>query len=168
VRHWLFRLLLLAVLAAAGFWGWHVLFPRPEQVIRQRLAELARLASIAPNETPLARLLNSQKLGNYFTPDVEVTVDVPGESRQTFQGREDLLQAAAGARSTLHSLKVEFLDVSVALGADRRSAVAHFTVKADLPGEHVPQVQELKARFRKTDNGWLIDHAETVQTLRQP
>ena len=52
----LFRLILLAVVAAAGVWLWTVLFPGPEKVIRRRLAEIARLASFNASESPLAAL----------------------------------------------------------------------------------------------------------------
>ncbi len=166
MRRWLFGLICLGALAAIVFWSWRVIFPTPEGVIRKRMAEIARLASIAPNEAPVAKALNSQRLAGYFTPDVQVTVDVPGQSLQTFQGREDLLEAAAGARSMIKRLKVEFLDVGVAVEPDKQSAVAHFTLKATTPNERMPQVQELKARFRKLDHDWLIDHVETVRTLR--
>jgi hypothetical protein len=39
------RLVLIAVVVGAGVWLWIVLFPGPEKIIRQRLAEIARLAS---------------------------------------------------------------------------------------------------------------------------
>ena len=166
MKRWLLRLGLLAGLVALGFWGWHVLFPGPEQVIRRRLNELARAATIAPNESPLARLYNAQKLAGFFTPDVEVMVDVPGYSLHTFSGRDNLIEAATGARSTFGSLTVELVDIEVSMNSDKRSARVDLTAKVNRPGESTPQPQELKVDFKKIDGEWLIDRAETVRPLR--
>jgi hypothetical protein len=165
VKRWLFRLLLLSALAALGCWGWRALFPDPEQVVRKRLAELAQAASIAPNESPLARLANSQKLIGFFTRDVEVAVDVPGQSLQTFSGRDALSEAVTGARSCLQSLKIQFLDVHVALGEDRQTAIVNLTAIARMPGEKDPVPQEMKLSLKKIDGDWLVQKVETVKTL---
>jgi len=142
------------------------MFPGPEQLIRKRLAELARVATIAPNEGSLVKLAKSQKLASLFTTDTEIDLDLPGRFPRTLNGRDEVLQAAASARTALQTLKLEFLDITVSLGSDGESAVAHFTVKGDVPGESTPQVEELEARFRKVDGNWLIQHVENVKTLR--
>jgi hypothetical protein len=165
MRRRLFRLGLAAAFLALVFWGWRIFFPSPEHIIRKRLTEAARLASFAPNEGPLAKLGNSQKLVGHCTDDVEIAVDLPGRLPRTLSGRDELMQAVMGVRSTLSALKVEFVDLTVELGEDKESAVAHLTAKANLPGENIPEVQELKVAFRKVGRDWLIRRVETVKTL---
>lgn len=156
---------LLGALLGLGYLGWIVLFPSPKRIIQQRLAKVARLASVVPNEGPLARLANSQKLTTFCTSDVEITVDIPGRISQTLNGRDELLQAVMAAHATLNPFKVEFLDIGVSVSSDKQSAVAILTAKASFPGERIPEVQELKIDFLKVDHNWLIHHAETVRTL---
>jgi len=160
------RLGLLSAVSALAFWAWLVLFPSPERIIRNRLAHIARLVSFAPNEGPLAKLGNSQKLVGFCATDIEIAIDPPGRSTQTFKGRDELMQAIMGARTMLSALKVQFVDIRVALEEDKQSAVARLTAKVDLPGENVPEVQELKIIFQKVGRDWLITRAETVKTLR--
>ncbi len=108
------------MLAALGFWGWRVFFPSPEKVIRKRLGELAKAASFSSKEGLLAKAWNASALGEFFTPDVQVTVDVPG-TQHTINGRDELLQAAVGARSEVSSLTIKFPDIKVICRAGRGS-----------------------------------------------
>ena len=160
------RLGLILALLALGFWAWRFFFPSPERIIRKNLSAVARLASFAPNEGALAKLSNTQKLTGFCTGDIEIAIDVPGRLPRTLSGRDALTQAIMSARSTLSALKIEFLDIQIAVGGDRESAVARLTAKADLPGEKVPEVQELKVTFQKVGRDWLIHRVETVKTLR--
>ncbi len=166
MRVWLSRLALLAVAAALCFWGWKRWFPGPDQVIRNQLQEVARLACIKPNEGQLVKLAKAQKLVSFFASDVQVVVDVPGRSLQTFNGREEIQQAAVGVRTMLSSLKIEFLDILVSVAPDRQSAVARLTATATIPGERLPEVQELKMDLVNTNHDWLINRVNTVKTLR--
>jgi hypothetical protein len=166
MKLWAFRLFLAVALAAAGFWAWKLLFPGPEHVIRQELAHLAAAASIAPNEAPLTKLAKAQKLASFFSIDAEVAIDMPNRSYQTFNGREEIQQAAIGARALLNSLKVHLLDADVKVAPDKQSALVRLTATADLPGEKVPEVQELELRFKKIERDWLVSRVDTVKTLR--
>jgi hypothetical protein len=163
MKKWVWRAVIVALLLVGAFFAWQWLFPSPERVIRKRLAEVAQVASFTSREGPLAQLANSQKLTTYFSSDVVVTVDVPGRSPQTFSGRDTLLQGAMGARSVVGSLSVEFLDMNVALGADKLSAVVNLTAKGKTPTDLL--VQELKVMLQKIDGVWLIIRVETVKTL---
>jgi hypothetical protein len=166
VKRWLFRIVLLGTLAVVAFLAWHLLFPGPEQLIRKQLAQLSRVASIPPNESQLGHMASAQKLTTFFTPDTELVVDVPGRLQHTFNGREELLEATAGVRSTLRSLTVEFFDLVITLAPDKRTAVVQLTAKATMPGESVPEVQRVKAEFKNNNGEWLISRAETVKALR--
>ncbi len=165
MKRWLFRLVGLGLLAGLGIGAWRWWHPSPEQAVRQRLAELARTVTVSPQESALTKVAKFQKLAAFFTDDVEIAVDVPGHSVWTLNGRDELMDAIR-ARSMLRPITVKFVDVSVTLGPDGGSAAAHFTAVADVPGENVPQVQEMKVGLRHVQGDWLIRRAETVRTLR--
>ncbi len=159
------RLLFAVVLLALAVWGWRALFPSPERAIRQRLTEVARLASFGPNEAPAAKLYNSQKLASFCTSDVEINVDVPGH-RQTFSGQDELAARAMGVRQALSALNVEFLGMVVSVAPGKQSALVNLTAKAKVPGESDLFIQELKLVVKRHGRDWFISQAETVKTLR--
>jgi ketosteroid isomerase-like protein len=163
---WILRLALLTAMLFGGVWAWHFFFPGPEQLIRKRLMAVARTASTSGAEGALAKASRAQGLSAYFTPDVEITIDLPGQYNQTINGVTELMQLAMAARSMGRSVKVELLDLSVAVAPDKASAEAHLTGQATISGEQTPQVQELKAHLKKVQRDWLIDRVETVRTLR--
>jgi ketosteroid isomerase-like protein len=165
MRRWVFRLGALAMAMALGVWIWSIWFPSPERVIRKRLAEVARTASFSSKDGPLAQALNPAHLAGFFSADVKVMVDVPGQMLQSINSREELLHRATLARAALSSLKVEFLDISVTLAPDKQFAFANLTAKANLPGEREPSVQEMKFTFKRIEGEWLIIRVETVKTL---
>jgi hypothetical protein len=160
-----FRFILLAALVALGVWLWFVLFPSPERIIRQRLTELARTASFSSGESDLARLAAAQKLAGFFTTNVEADFNVPGRVQHQLLGRDEIKQAAFGARSTLRGLKVTLPDINVTVAPDKQSAVVDLTVEANIAGEHDTIVQEMKFTLQQTDGEWLITRVETVRTL---
>ena len=164
MNKWLSRLLVAGVLFALGFWGWRVFFPSPEAVIRKRLGELAKAASFSSNDGLLAKAWNVSILAEFFTPDVQVTLDVPG-AQHTISGRDELLQAAVGARTSVSSLTVEFPDVKVTLAPDKETAVVNLTATSKVPGQRDFYLQELRVRMIKIKRDWLIDQVQTVKTL---
>jgi hypothetical protein len=159
------RLALIAFAIAAGAWLWTVCFPSPEKAIRAQLAHLARDASFDSGEGTLAVLNKAEKLAGFFSTNVEVNLDVPGRFQHSFDNRDEITQAAAAAHTAVGGLKVEFLDADVAVGADKLSATADLTVKAQAAGDRDFIVQEMKFTFQKIGGDWLITHVETVRTL---
>jgi hypothetical protein len=164
MKEWSIRAVLVATLIALGMWAWGVFFPSPEKVIRKRLGELAKAASFSSKESLIAKAWNASVLGEYFTPDVQVTVDVPG-SQHTLSGRDELLQAAVGARSAVGSLSIEFPDIKVTVAPDKNSAVVYLTARGKVSGQRDFYLQELRLRLTKIKRDWLIDQIETVKTL---
>jgi hypothetical protein len=165
MRRWVLRGVLLVMAGALAIWGWLVFFPSPEQAIRKQVAGLAQAASFSGKESPLAQLSKIRRLGDHCTLDVQVTVDVPGYSRESLTGRDAVMQAAAGARSVARSFSVDFVDVVVKVGADKTSAVVNLTAKGKVSGERDWLVQELQFTLQKVNGDWLISRAETVKTL---
>lgn len=161
----LFHILWIAALAALGFWGWRAWFPGPEQVIRRQLAELAQTASFSAGQSPLSKLANAQKIGAFFLPEVEITLEVPGRSQVAFHNRDELLEAAMAATSAAGSLSLKFVDIHVTLAPDRQSAVANLTVQAAVNQEKNAYVQELNFYWTKFEGQWRIRRVENVKTL---
>ena len=161
----IFRLVMLAALVALGVWLWFVLFPSPEKVIHKRLVGLANAVSFSSDENNLLRLAGAQSLGDFFSADVEVDIDVPGHERHNFMGRQEITRAALTARSAVAWLKVKFPDINIKVAPDKQSAVANLTLEARVSGQQDPIVQEMKFTLQKTDGKWLVTHVETVRTL---
>jgi hypothetical protein len=166
MRKWLNSGILLLAVLALGFLGFRILFPSPQKVIRRQLIEMARIASFDVNESPLAKLANSQKLGSFFADNVEVTLDLPGRGQQTFSGRDELLQVASGARTQLPSLNIQFPDIAVLLASDGQTAEVNVTVKAIIGGQREMYIEEIKFSLEKLHGDWLIHRVEPVNTLR--
>jgi hypothetical protein len=156
------RLVLLAVLIAAGVGLWTVLFPSPEKIVRKRLAQVAAEASFDSGENALLLAARWENLASRFSTNVEINISAPGYGRQEVAGRAKIPQIAAAARSRWTSVKVEFPDVSVTLGPDKQSAVADVAVKVQAAGETDFNVQEVKFTFQKIGGDWLITRVETV------
>jgi hypothetical protein len=160
-----FRLVLLVVLIAAGLWLWTILFPGPEKIIRKRLAQTAAEASFRSGENPLVSAARAETLAGFFSTNVEININVPELGRHNFAGRDEIMQAAAGAHSAVKSLKVELADMNITVGPDKLSAVADVAVKVQVVGEKDFDVQEMKFTFQKIGGDWLITRVETVRTL---
>jgi len=161
----IFRLVMLTALVALGVWLWTVLFPNPEKVIHKRLVALAGTVSFSSNQSNLARLAGVQNLGDFFSADVEVDIDVPGRVQERLMSRQEIVQAAVGARSAVRGLKVKFSDINITVAPDKQSAVADLTVEARVSGQQDLIVQEMKFTLQKTDGKWLVTRIATVRTL---
>ena len=156
----------LAVAAVGlGFWLWTVLFPTPENAIRSRLHALAKALSFKAGSGTIAQALSSQKAAEFFTPDVDVEVNLTGYEPISLHGRDEVLQIAMASRSRLTALKVEFPDINVTLGADKQTAKVNLTGKATMPGERDISAQEFNFKLKKVDGKWVIYEVETVKTL---
>jgi hypothetical protein len=164
MKKWSFRLVLAALLIGVGLWSWRAFFPNPDRAVRRRLAEAAQLASFAPNEGPAAKLINSQKLASFATPDITVHVDVPGYEH-SFSGSDELASRLLAVRQ-MPSLSVRLFDIVLAVAPDGQSAVAHLTVRARAGGDSDLIVQELKVALKKSGLEWRVNRVETVKTLR--
>ncbi|MGA7741089.1 MAG: hypothetical protein WBP56_23395 [Polyangia bacterium] len=163
----LVRLVLAAAVIGLAIWGWRAWFPSPQNAIRARLRDVARTASVDPGEGIIPRGLKAQRLGEYLTPDVAISLDVRGFESHTLQGRDEVTQAVLGAMQRLRGLKIEFVDINVTLDPGSQAAVVNLTGKATITGERDLQVQEFNFKLKKIDRDWLIYRIDTVNTLSQ-
>ncbi len=159
------RLLAAAALIGLGIWGWFVLFPSPEKVIRSRLQNLARTISFEPADGTIARGYSVQKAAGFFTTDAEINVDGRGLEPLHFSGRDEIQQALLWAARSLRGLKVEFLDINLTLDQDKQSAKANLTGKWTPTGDRDFGVLEFNFLLKKVDGTWLIYRVDSVKTL---
>ena len=159
------QIVLALALIGLVVWGWKVLHPSPENVIRSRLNNLAKTISFKSGSGSIAQAYNAEKASEFFTQDVEVDVNLSGLEALSLHGREEVMQVAMAARSRLTSLKVEFPDMNVTLDPDGQSAKVNLTGKATVPGERDISAQEFNFKLKKVDGKWLIYQVETVRTL---
>lgn len=165
------RLIAIVLLAAVGVWLWTIFFPSPEKIIRKQLTKLAADVSFSKNDGSLAKLAGfagASSVGDFFTTNVEVSVQIPGEEQHSLAGRDEITQTAMLARQRVASLAVKFTDINVTVAPDKQSAMADVTVEVKVAGETDDFVQEAKVSFEKLDRQWLIDRVETVRTIAQP
>jgi len=159
------RLVLLAAAAAVCAWFWTLLFPSPEKMIRKQLALVAAEASFQTGENPLITANRAENFASRFGTNVEININLPEHGQDGFVGRAEITQAVAGMRSSVSSLKVEFLDMNVTVDPEKQSATANLTVKAQSAYDKNFIVQEMKIFFQKIEGGWLITRVETIRTL---
>lgn len=161
-----FRLVLGMAIAALGFWLWTLLFPGPEKLILRKISNLAGSATFSAKDSTFIRAGKAGNLAGDFSTDAQVSFDAPGQGAQTLSGREEIRETALGGFTRLPALKVEFLDVTVRLGADRQAADVSCTARVTAGDNKDFAVQELHFQLKKVDGDWLITRAETVKTLQ--
>ena len=160
------RFILLAGLLALAVWAWSFFFPTPQRIIEKHLLQLARLTSFSSTDGTFKRLADNERIGSLMARDIHMVLDMPGGRGQTFDNREELLQAVLTARATVKDLHAEFTDIAITLNPDRQSATALLTVTAKIGGEPDLFVEELKFTFKEISDDWLITALETVKPLR--
>ncbi len=155
-----FRFALVAAVVVLGWWGWRTLFPNPRLVIRHRLESLATLASFSPGEGRLARLAAVQKIGGYFSENVQIRLNAPGTDLRSIENREDLLQAAAAAAGSAKNVKVRFLDENIQLLPGNQEAVVDLAVRADVGDDKDTVAEGLKISMKKIKGAWVLTRVE--------
>lgn len=164
MKRWLLRAALLAVVAGL-VWGVLRLFPGPEERVRRRLLALAEAVSFAGEESTVRQLAQVGGLEGFFTPDVEVRVQVGRRGGGQLAGRAEVREAAAAARLRLRGLQVEFFDIVVTVAPDRATAQAHLTSKIQITGDADYHVQEFKLDLVRGEQNWQVRRVETVETI---
>ena len=160
------RLILLAGLIALGVWSRGFFFPTPQKIIEKDLLNLARLASFSAQDGNFKRLADNERIGSLLARNIHVVLDLPGGRGNTFDNREELLQAVLAARSAVKDLQTQFTDIGIRLNPGQQSAVALLTVKAKIGAEPEWVVEELRFTFQKISGDWLITGLETVKPLQ--
>src|ERR1039457_1061508 len=145
------RLALLAAAAGLGFWLWTVLFPSPEKIVLKKISSLAATATVSASDGNIIRAGKVSNFIGYFSTDVEIVCDAPELGVHTLSGRDEIRQSAAGAFTQLTSLKVQFLDATARVGADKQTAEATCTARVSANDGKDFGIQEVRFQFKKID-----------------
>jgi hypothetical protein len=163
------RLKLLAFLcivaAATALAGW--LFPSEERQIRSRLEELAKTASIPPDEQELGRIARLGRLGRLLTDDVSLEGGAPLDR---VSGRDAVLGLAAQVQRYTGGLHVVLQDVTVTVDDNRHSARAGARAVATervAEGRETAEMRDVSLELAKTDQGWQLSRV-VVAPERDP
>jgi len=159
------RFLLVLAVAGGGFWLWRILFPGDEAVIRSQLQELAEAASFGPNEAPLVKVTNAAKVANHFAVSTEIDLNIWDYQHVSIQGRDEVRQAAFGARNTVASLQVRVDDVEFIAGPAEGRATLRLTLTGSTSQHPEPRSQELQLDMEKVDGDWLIRRVTIFEYL---
>ena len=152
----LVAVVLLALLAAAGWW----LFPSNERRIRTRFETVAALASVPAAEPDLARLARARKFGTMLATDVQVTF---GDAAPPLAGRDTLTALVARPPGLAGGVKVELTDIAVevASGGARASSTgrARLTYTDPHTNQLAAEEHDVSLEWRKIDGEWLVGNA---------
>jgi hypothetical protein len=157
---------LALLLAAAGVLLYRHFFPPHEQRIRQTLKQAAATVSFGADTGNLARLAAINRLTSFFTPDIEILVEMPGSISRRVVGRDEVREVTAGTRAAVRALEVRLRDIAVELDEDRLSARAHVVVDVRIDGDPSPWISEFKLTMAHFEGEWLIRKIEPVRTLQ--
>ena len=165
------RVLLLAVIVAALWFGWRWLFPNDETQITSVLERISE--GVGGSEGGDGRgggidaIARAASLRSEFAPDVTVDAGPPFER---ITGRDALIGAAARVNGTTRGLEIRFPDVTITVAPDRRSAIVIATAEArfdDPAGGRSFDARELEIRFTRLEGEWVIAAVTLMQPLQR-
>lgn len=159
-------IILVAALAFLGVLLWRHYFPNEEKLIRKMISDLAEDASVSEKSKNLAKYVAADSVPGYFTPDAEIDGDAPVLGHFTFNGRQEIANAAAFAQTHFPGLKFAFYDVGVQIAPDKQSATVELTAKVTFPGQREIEMQDVRFSLSKYNGDWRIAKAETVKAFK--
>lgn len=159
-------LLVVILIAAAGWFAWVTFFPSDERRIRARLDEIVDTVN-ARSSDGLSRIADAARLASFFTEDV--TID-PGPPYPVMQGRDAILAAASAAGRGAGGFELAFVDVQVAMGGTG-TATAHLTLTLTWPNVQTSgstvDAREVQLALREEAGEWRVAGGAPVQTLQR-
>lgn len=158
------RLVLVAVVLVAAVVGYRW-WTSPERQVRRVLAGVADGLSHDAPASGLGAVAAASALQEYFSPDVTIESMRPTAA---INGRDALLATAARLRSTMPSLRVEFVDLQITVGTDQQSGDVNCTAMAtlqDRAGQETVDAREVIITMRVVDGRWVITRARAVEVL---
>ena len=158
-------IVITAVAVAAGAW---FLFAPADSgaAVRARLQALSDMVnrSTIDGLGPEARAV---QLGAFFTEDVDVEL---GQGAAPIRGRETIIGMAERLQPRTAAFRLQFEDVSVAMGSGGQSADVHLTAefirRSITTGEQSLDAREFMIGMRRVGPDWQIAKVTVVETLK--
>jgi hypothetical protein len=158
-------IILFLVLAGIGFVLWVYLFPPPEKVIREKIEALAKMISENPQGN-ISRVANVNRIGAFFHPNVNISLEGFGREVSSINGRGELEQMALGFRQNNFRLNVRFSNIHIEVQDPSAAATAIVSAEVRLNDQPEPMVQDIRLTFEKYDRAWLIRAAEPAKAFK--
>ena len=157
-------LLIILVLAVAGWFLKGILFPSETDRIRRELADLDELVTFSPEDSNITRVARTGSIVSHFAQDIEIRVD---GTRASVRGREDFREKvkAVLALSTGQLFDVQLKTPEIAVAPDKASATVILGAVVDLDDQRPLLAQEWKVTMRKEDREWKIAVIETIRVV---
>ena len=114
--------------AALAIWK---LIPSDEGQIRSVLDDVEDIVSISGVEAPLEAVVQARKLEPLFAGNARIDLQTPTLGKESMLGRSEIVQTAAGIRSRVSDVQVEFSDVTVTVSPEGKTAHVQLTAKAE-------------------------------------
>lgn len=161
---------LLAVVGAAGWYGWRWMFPDDEAEIRAVLDRIEEGVSAGGGAGGgdlggnVNRLARAASLRNELAPDVTVEAGPPF---QRLEGREAIVGTAASVSGSTRDLQVRFEDVEIAVEPGGQRAEVTLTAQARTkdPDGGGFDARELHVIFRRLDGRWVVANVTLIRAL---
>jgi hypothetical protein len=154
---------LLAVMLAGIVYRY---WPSDEREIRRHLSNLAEVLSAPANESEVAHLTRMAALREYFAPDVQIQV-----AGQQMLSREALVALVGRWGPPPGGVVVEFVDVTVTLADDHKSADVSLTAKMASTnaqsGESNLDTRAAAVKMSDADGDWVITSVESRETAER-
>lgn len=154
--------LLIVVGLVAGVWRW---WNSPERQIQRALDGIAAALSHDEPATGLAAVSSAANLQEYLSEDAVID---GGSRTGAVSGRTAVVSAAARAIAAAPALRVEFVDVRIALDPGGQSATVDCTVSAavqDRAGQETVDAREVMLTMNRVEGRWVVSRATVVQVL---
>ncbi len=164
-RRWVYIVVAgLAVLALVA--GTAVYFSDAAR-IRRSLAALAESVSKSGPENPIVGAVRCERIAAAFVAHPEFHLDFFPHAPDN---RRELAAVAFHVRNAAERIHVHFSDASVRVAPGGRQAEVRVTARGSIAFDHQKEsmLREFRLEWERTDEGWKISRAETVEAIRHP
>ncbi len=167
MRHVRLIILLVAVLGAAGYFGYRYLWlADDERILHGKVDKLVELAEKEGEETLFSSIGTAREIAGHFTEEFVVSMGRPfPEGRQD---RDEFAAVIHQARSSAGDLRFRVSDRDLVVAEDGGSAVMELTGHG-IARFHEHGRRDESRRFRvewiKEEGDWLISRVELIDIL---
>jgi hypothetical protein len=157
---------LVAVVAAAAWYGWRWAFPDDEAAIRAVLSRIEEGVSAGEGagNGNMDRLARAASLRHELAPDI--TVDA-GPPFQRLAGRDAIIGAAASVSGSRRDLQVRFEDVDITVepSGERAEVTLSATARSSDAADAGLDTRELEVIFRRLEGRWVVANVKLIRAL---
>jgi len=162
-----FLCIAVALLLVLPVWAWYWFSHRDERLIRREIREMTALMEKEETETALAGLSRAKDITRRFV--LRPMIDAPPYVSHPAD-RNEFAALIYHYRNAVAELRVEVLDLSVSLAADRRRATVAMvaTATARRGSMEESDTREIALEWVKEERLWLVESARLTSTIRHP